>query len=697
MFDRQWIVRPGNFFGDKDGMEALERALLEERGISEGEANAFFVPPRLPELPEEEELEKAADAILDAVDAGVKITVYGDYDCDGICSTSIMYHFLTRVLEADADWEIPDRFSDGYGISPKAVERLCENGTGLIVTVDNGISALPAAERARDLGVELVVTDHHKPGEILPECAALIDPHLESGDYPFRDACGAGVAYMLCRVIARSLGMEDAEVPDYLPLAAIATVGDSVPLQGDNRAYVRLGLRRIERIMLGEETVWQGLKALLAEAGLRPGKPLTAQDLGFKLVPRINAAGRLGSADLAMKLMLAETPEEGEAAAQALTQANEYRKTLEQAVFEETMLPGNLVTAPDDPVIVTYGSNWHEGVLGIVANKLSDKFSKPALVLAVSEDGDDPLLKGSCRSTDAFNIHEGLTACAELLERFGGHKKAAGLSLRASKVPELARRLSELCTEANGRFTEPPNTVIDAVIPFWLAVDRRLLELADAFEPTGEGNRRPVFAVTGTRLLSARRVGADGGTLKLMFSGYEGQNEVRIDGVSFRNGALAETVSRMRDVTFIGYPEANAFDPEKIGFIVTDLVEVNVSLEKKSRCMYNDAYITFSGFSLEKRLLRAIYRGIAGLGDSFTFGELAGLREALNASGIECTWYQLKNAVEVFTATGIISRPEKSGFVKNPVEGRVELEAAALYRALEFEEFPKQEAEQNDG
>ena len=691
MFDRQWIVRPGNLFGEKDGMEALERAMLGERGISEDGANAFFVPPRLPALPEEEKLEKAAGIILDAIDAGQKLTVYGDYDCDGICSTVIMYHFLTHVLEADADWAIPDRFSDGYGISPKAVERLCENGTGLIITVDNGISAFPAAERAGELGVELVITDHHKPGDELPRCAALIDPHLPEDSYPFRDACGAGVAYMLCRVIARSLGMEDADIPDYLPLTAIATVGDSVPLKGDNRAYVRLGIGRIERILKGEETEWQGLRALLNEAGLKPGRPLTAQDLGFKLVPRINAAGRLGSAGLAMKLMLAETTEEGEAAARALSQANEYRKTLEQSVFDETLLPGNLITSPEDPVIVTYSGTWHEGVLGIVANKLSDKYSKPALVLAGADESEDPVLKGSCRSTDAFDIYEGLTACAELLERYGGHKKAAGLSVKASKLHELARRLCGLCAEANGRFTEPPHTVIDAVIPFWVAADRRLAELIRAFEPTGEGNRRPLFAVTGTRVLSARRVGADGGTLKLIFSGNDGDNEVRLDGVSFRNGALCDTVSRLREVTFLGYPEVSSFDPGKIGFVVTDLVEGNLSLEKQARCMYNDAYMTFGSFSLEKRLLRAIYRGLAGFGDSFTFGELAGLREALNASGIECTWYQLKNAVEVFTSVGIISRPERSGFVKNPVEGRVDLEAAALYRALEFEEFPKKE------
>ena len=249
MLDKQWLVRPDGIFGENDSIDSVEAYLLKLRGIGSDGSDVFFTPSSMPPLPESAALDNAAELILDAVDSGKKITVFGDYDCDGICATAILARFFSEYFDCETDYYIPDRFTEGYGMSVPAIEKLCELGTEMIVTVDNGISALAAAKRAEELGIDLIITDHHTPGAELPPCAALVDPHIDECGFDFKDECGAGVAFTLIRKIADIIGLETSDVLPYLVPAAVATVGDSVPLIGHNRSSVRAGLNMLRRII----------------------------------------------------------------------------------------------------------------------------------------------------------------------------------------------------------------------------------------------------------------------------------------------------------------------------------------------------------------------------------------------------------------------------------------------------------------
>ena len=383
MFEKRWVADPANIIRGSDPQSVIaetEAALLRARNIDAADVNAFFAPSTLPPVPEDPSLESAAELILDAVSDGVRITVFGDYDCDGICAAAILYHFLVNYLEADADYLIPDRFGEGYGITPDAVDRICEQGTGMIITVDNGITAFEAAARAQELGITMIITDHHLSTGALPEAAVVVDPHLEESFFPFRDECGAGVAFTLIRRIAEEIGIEREELTGYLMCTAVATVGDSVPLTGNNRVYVRLGLDAMRRLKLsrrppafrtggqarydgtqgasegrradqtyayGENGIdgmeesgpafSNGIKALLEASGIYADTSLTSTDIAFKVVPKINAAGRLGSAEKAITLLLAETPFDAEEAAAQLIRDNNVRKNIEQEIYNDAL------------------------------------------------------------------------------------------------------------------------------------------------------------------------------------------------------------------------------------------------------------------------------------------------------------------------------------------------------------------------
>ena len=714
MLDKRWIIEPSNIIDASDTAAASDKAeevLLRVRGIAPDEAEAFFVAAGLPDVPGDPSLMTAAEIILSTAEEGGKIAIFGDYDCDGICATSILYHFIVNYLSADAVYVIPDRFGEGYGITPEAVDRLCEQGINLIVTVDNGITAAPAALRAEELGIIMVITDHHLPAGELPVCAALVDPHLEDSNFGFRDECGAGVAFTLVRAIAQALGIDDKELEGYLMCAAMATVADSVPLRGNNRAYVRLGLEAMRRTAQGfgpflsrssqtggsdgsgnddmqNNAIYYGIRALLTAAGINGENPFTANDLSFKIIPKINAAGRLGSAENALLVLLAESEESAAEAVQRLNDDNALRKNIEQEIFNEALKPDHIFTAPADRLVLCAGETWHQGVLGIVASRVAEKFGKPAIVLTLQEDGEDPVYKGSGRSVEGIDIYDAMLSCAACFDRFGGHSRAAGLSIRKSNIRPFIDAFNRYYEERGGEGGGAVQEYIADLMVDAGVIDVGFADMINAFEPFGEGNRPPQIILTGLTLTSVSRIGADNAHLKLLFSARTRNGNVfRIDGIAFRSGNLYETVRHMSRVSVLCTPKRDGFRPDLLSLQINDIHEFDIEVEKKRLCMYNTAYTTFESFAADADFLRVVYRGISKLPEEFTFNDLTALRAALNGEGFRCSWYRLKCCIDIFTELKLVIRRTKTQFALDRSVTKTDLESSRIYRSLLTEAF----------
>ena len=462
---------------------------MRVRGIAPGDEEAFFAPPVLPPVPEDSALEAAVDIILTAVDDGLRISIFGDYDCDGICATAILYHFLKNCAGADVDYCIPDRFGEGYGITPAAVERMCEQGTGLIVTVDNGISAIDAANRADELGLAMVITDHHLAGEELPKCGALVDPHLPDSGFGYRNECGAGVAFMLANALVtkarkRALYSGPNVGGPLLVLAGLATVTDIMPIVGQNRILVSEALRRFRTLAPA------GLKELYARAARSAVQPLTSRDFGFLIGPRINAAGRMATAMDALRLILSTDREKCRAYAQIVDIRNIERKNIEQTMLDEALSK----IVPGAPAQVIDLPDGHQGVAGIVASRILER-----LVDDPSSGGPRPVCvvvagHGSARAPEGYNVREAFLHAADTLERFGGHAAAGGFSVKPGEVDRFRELFCEGC--AKQLVDRPPETCGASYLDAWIEPSDLTLEFAEAvqrLEPFGEGNPAPLF------------------------------------------------------------------------------------------------------------------------------------------------------------------------------------------------------------
>jgi single-stranded-DNA-specific exonuclease len=435
------------------------------------------------------DMDKACARILRAADEGETIVVYGDYDVDGVTATALLYEHL-RGMGANVKCMLPSREGDGYGLSKNAIQSVYDKGYRLIVTVDNGISAVEEADFAASLGIDLVVTDHHLPPETLPKAVAIVDPRREDDESPFKGLCGAGVAFKLCAALDECDPMEMLEYCG--DLAAIGTVADVMPLTGENRTLVKAGLR-----LLGQ-TERPGLGALLDQAGLA-GKPVTSENVSYALAPRINAAGRMDSAVTALQLVLCEDEARAEELAHKLGEINAARQETEQqiALSAQAQLEAD-PTVMADRVILVWGRDWHQGVIGIVASRLVEKLGRPVIVVSVDEHGDG---KGSGRSVQGFNLHAAIGSCADLLVRFGGHAMAAGLSVREENLPELRRRLNEWAARECPVVRTPPLECDLSIHLDRISVDsvRGLEQLA----PFGADNPVPVFLLENAVLEAA--------------------------------------------------------------------------------------------------------------------------------------------------------------------------------------------------
>jgi single-stranded-DNA-specific exonuclease len=481
------------------GIEPAVARLLCQRGLGDPEVASRFLNPSLEHLHDPmllADMRVAVDRILRAIAGKERIAIHGDYDVDGITSTVILRRAL-ELLGADVIHFIPERLRDGYGLQPAAIDRLHAEHVALIVSVDCGIRGAEAARRARELGVDLIITDHHEPDTELPAALAVINPKRHDCHYPDKYLAGVGVALKLVQALCREAGRES-WLPGFVKVAAIGTLADVVPLVGENRVIAKIGLDLLSR---GPHKV--GLRALLDVAGLT-GKTIDSFNISFMVAPRINAAGRMSTPDIATRLLLAADETMGEEVrALALQLDGENIRRQEEEAGIVAAAKKIVQTDPEvgaRSILVVAGEGWHRGVIGIVASKLVDAFHRPAIVLSI-EGG---IAQGSCRSIPGFNMLGALERCAHMLARFGGHKQAAGLALDAERVREFRTAVNDVADETLGPQDLMPHLRIDGDLTF-RSITASVASGVASLAPFGAGNPRPVFAARRVEIVDGPR------------------------------------------------------------------------------------------------------------------------------------------------------------------------------------------------
>ena len=491
--------------------------------------------------------DRAADILMEKIEAGKRIRIVGDYDIDGVCSTYLLYRALNR-LGASVDYEIPDRIKDGYGINEQIVEAAAADGVDTILTCDNGISAIHQMARARELGMTVIVTDHHdiakeEGRDILPQADAIVNPKQSDCPYPWKEICGGMVAYKLIQVLYEKAKVPLDEWKEMMEFAAIATVGDVMRLQDENRILVKEGLNRMP------QTKSVGLRKLVEKNNLDIGN-LSAYHIGFVIGPCLNAGGRLQTAKLALRLLLCKEEEEADRLAQELKNLNDQRKDMTAQGFLEA---AELVEQKyqQDKVLVVYLPECHESLAGIIAGRLREKYHKPSFVLTRAEEG----VKGSGRSIEGYHMFEALLEVKELLTKFGGHPMAAGLSLEEENVEAFRQELNRRAQLTEEDFV--PKVWIDVPMPMEYISEGLIREL-ELLEPFGQGNEKPQFAQKGMVIRGSRVMGKNRNVVKLNLVNERG---LAMDAVVFTDGdEFVAEMGRSRMMDVIYYPSVNEYN-----------------------------------------------------------------------------------------------------------------------------------------
>ena len=545
MILRKWEVRPLNkeraaAFAQTYGVPFFLAMLMNIRGLDDaahlreflGEGEPLSDPFLL------KDMDKAAARITRAVDNMEKIAVYGDYDADGVTSTAMLYSYL-ETRGADVIFYIPQREGEGYGMNIGAVEYLKEQGVSLIVTVDNGISSVQEVARANELGIDVVVTDHHRPQEILPDAVAVVDAYRPDDTSPYKHFSGVGIAFKLLMALEDGAGDVEDLLEAYSDLAAIGTIGDIVPLTGENRTLIRAGLERLS------QSDRPGVQALLENAGIA-GKALTSTNVAFTLVPRINATGRMGAPERAVRLLISGYEEEAEVLSEEICADNEERRRVEAEIAEAAFADIEAKGYMKDRVVVVDGENWHHGVIGIVASRVTERCGKPCMI--ISRGGTEA--KGSGRSIEGFSLFEAICACGDLLIKFGGHPMAAGITLKPENIEAFRRRINQYAAEHFPQMPTQTVTLDCKLNPAALSVS--MAQSLTQLEPFGNGNPQPVFGLFNMELSNVTPVGG-GGHLRLTLE---------------KNGAV---ITAMRFNT----------KPEELPYHIGDKIDLAVQLEAR--------------------------------------------------------------------------------------------------------------------
>lgn len=495
------------------------------------------------------DMDKAVEILREKLEEGKRLRVIGDYDIDGVNATYILLEGLKR-LGADADYDIPDRMTDGYGLNIHLIQRAYDDGVDTVLTCDNGIAAAEEIAFGKDMGMTVIVTDHHevpfeewggKKQYLLPPADAVVDPKRPDCEYPFPHLCGAAVAYKLVEALWESMGRDSEDLDDLIENVAIATVGDVMDLKGENRIFVKEGLQMLER------TRNPGLRSLIECTGLAD-KTISAYHIGFVLGPCLNASGRLDTAKRALRLLEAKTRKEADQLAWDLKALNDSRKEMTEKAVKEAELMVEASALKEDRVLVIYLPDCHESLAGIVAGRIRERYYKPAFVLTNASEG----LKGSGRSIEAYSMYEELSRCKDLLMRFGGHRQAAGLSMKRENLESFRKMINDHCTLTPQDLTE--KVVIDMEMPFSCVTEGLIRELA-LLEPFGKGNTKPVFAARNVRLMDMRVMGRKKNVLKMRAVDANGNT---VEAVYFGD---VENLSGRKDtlLSITYYPTLNEY------------------------------------------------------------------------------------------------------------------------------------------
>ncbi len=571
---KQWVIRPPD---DRSAQLAkslkvspLLAQVLINRGLTDAQSASVFLRPKLTQLIDPAEMpgmEPAVQRIKQAIANKEKITVYGDYDVDGITGVAILWQLLT-LLGADVDYYIPHRIDEGYGLNAKAIRTLAKSGSKLLVTVDCGVTAFSSAELTGQLGLDLIITDHHQPDPEFPKAVAIVHPALKKS-YPNQDSAGAMVAFKLAWAIANEFNSGRRLEPrlrefmlNATTLAAMGTIADIVDLRGENRVLTSFGLKALPECKLS------GIQALIESAGLT-GHRLDSFHIGFRLAPMLNAAGRMGHARLAVELLTSEKLIRSMQIAEYLKEQNKQRQQYERKIFKQAceMIIERNLHHPDRKSIVLANENWHTGVIGIVASRIVDKFYRPTIMINAGA-AENSIAQGSARSIHGFCLLSAIRACSQHLVSFGGHKMAAGITIETEKIERFAAEFETYAKQNLNENDVSAKLDIDAAVPLAEFRTEMVSEL-QMLGPFGEGNSKPIFATKGVRLASPpRRVGSGREHLQIAIT----DSTAAVRCIGFRFGKLEKKLLEHEFFNVAYKPQLNTYNGNtNVEFVLTDI------------------------------------------------------------------------------------------------------------------------------
>lgn len=538
---------------EKFKLNKLLSTILANRGVTLDTVELFLNPNRHDfhnpfEMPD---MEKAVDRILQAIEKKEKVIIYGDYDVDGITSITVLKSFL-KDIGLEVKHYIPNRLKEGYGLNNQAIEKIAKENYTLMITVDCGITGIQEIEYAKSLGIETIVTDHHETADILPNAVAVVDCKRKDNQYPFRELAGVGVVFKLIQAISIKLDLPEKEYLKYLDIVSIGTISDIVPLVDENRVITKLGLKLVGC------TKNIGLKAILNEIGYQK---IDSTSISFGVAPRINACGRMGFADIALNLLLETNYDKASELTSEIKEFNNRRQLEEKNIFEEAnfQIQENELEKADS--IILGGNNWHSGVIGIVASKITEIYAKPSILICFEPEND--IGKGSGRSIPGFDLHEALTKCKNNLVGFGGHSMAVGLSVTKENFEKFKEQFLKIAKQSNVS-DYIPILNIDAILDID-EIDKKMVQSLSLLEPFGEANKMPIFAFKNLKIDSIRSL-TEGKHLKL---GLKSNNNNYVNAIGFNIGYLASDYKIGDRVDLAGNLEINSFNG-------VDTIQINI-------------------------------------------------------------------------------------------------------------------------